>query len=128
RLLALSDVLVVNRDEATTLTGAPCDRIVDAAAIATTLRRRGPGHVLVTLGGDGVVVAGPDGVHVVAALAVAPVETTGAGDAFVGGLLVGLARRQTVLDAARLASVVAGLSVRRRGTWEAYPRADELER
>ena len=55
------------------------------------------------------------------------VDTTGAGDAFVGGLAAGLARHPADLDAAvELAQIVAALSVTKRGTAPAMPTEKEI--
>jgi ribokinase len=55
------------------------------------------------------------------------VETTGAGDAFVGGFAAALARGVEPIEAARFGSAAAGISVTRAGTAPAMPRRAEIE-
>lgn len=116
------DLLVVNEHEAADLaaaSGAP-----DAAALA--LLRRVPA-VIVTLGGDGCLVAERDREPVrVPAIRVEAVDTTGAGDTFCGVLAAGLARGLALPDATRVASAAAALAVTRPGTHTAVPTADEI--
>jgi sugar/nucleoside kinase (ribokinase family) len=57
----------------------------------------------------------------------AVMETTGAGDAFVGGFAASLADGQDPLEAARFGSAAAGISVTRPGTAQAMPRREEIE-
>ena len=83
--------------------------------------------VVVTLGAAGAVVAtsGTAAVAVPAPAAEA-VDTTGAGDAFVGTFAVALAAGRGPLDAARLACTAGALSVQRPGTQTSFPTAAEL--
>lgn len=105
-LLAAVDVLVVNRGEAATLTGR-ADDTLDPVAAAETLRARGPRAVVVTLGGDGLAWAAPDGAATLPALRAPVVSTHGAGDAFLGALAAATAAGAdlvSALDAGRAAA------------------------
>ncbi|MFD0865028.1 PfkB family carbohydrate kinase, partial [Tessaracoccus lubricantis] len=62
----------------------------------------------------------------VPAAVVEAVDSTGAGDAFVGALAVRLAEGAGLVEAARFAVQVAGVSVTRRGAQASYPRRDEV--
>jgi len=128
RILALCDVLTPNAHEAEALTGRAVNDITDAERAAEVLRGRGAGHVVITLGGQGALLAGPEGsTHVRAVDAGPVVDTTGAGDAFTGALAVGLAEGRSLHDAVRFASAAAGLSVTRPGTAVAMPTRAEVE-
>jgi ribokinase len=83
--------------------------------------------VVVTLGAAGAVVA-PSGEPAVSvpALAAEAVDTTGAGDAFVGTFAVALAAGSSPLDAARLGCTAGALSVQRSGTQASFPTAAEV--
>jgi len=86
--------------------------------------------VIVTLGRRGCLVS-EVGRHTAlpAAYGIIAVDTTGAGDAFVGGFAAGLVRfNGDTLQAARYGTAVAGLSVTRAGTADAMPRQAEIER
>ncbi len=83
-----------------------------------------PKRVVLTRGARGAVLL-PEGTELPAVPARA-VDTTGAGDAFAGGLCAGLAAGAALEDAARLALVTAALSVERAGCQPAYARRDEV--
>ncbi len=90
RLLGFADPLVVNESEASDLAGSAIDGPADAETIAGRLLA-GSRSVVLTLGGDGVVVADAAGVTHLPAKPVTVVDTTGAGDAFAGALAAALA-------------------------------------
>lgn len=122
-LLAVTDWLVPNETEFAGIAGEPlsADLATEAEQIAAFARRLGL-SVVVTLGARGVAVA-PIGGEVtrVPAPAVTPVDTTGAGDAFVGAFAFGLASGHGPLDAARFGCAAASDSVTRIGTQSSYP-------
>lgn len=105
------DVLVVNRVEAAAYSGrAVADRDGTREALAD-LARRAP-NVVVTLGGDGVLIqSGGDAPLWIAPHPVRVVSTHGAGDCFVGTLAAGLARGEALADAARAANAAAAALV-----------------
>ena len=105
-LLALCDPLVVNESEAHDLTGDSVDSIDGATAVAVGLLGRCR-SVVVTLGGDGAVFASESACGHVAAPRVTVVDTTGAGDAFVGAVCAELAEGAE-LEAAVERGVAAG--------------------
>ncbi len=110
-LLDLVDILVVNRVEAEMLSGAPVESPDDAVAALPALGL-GLRNVVVTLGGDGVVVGTRD--RAVTRLAAHPVDvvaTHGAGDCFVGHMAHALVRGATVAEAATRANDAAGVFV-----------------
>ncbi|HUG13157.1 MAG TPA: ribokinase [Opitutaceae bacterium] len=82
--------------------------------------------VIITLGEKGCYVSTGDGFAHLPAHKVRAVDTTGAGDAFIGGLAAGLARGGSIFEAARMANAVAALSVTRPGTAPSMPTAREL--
>lgn len=121
----LSDVLCPNQDEAALLAGFPVDTVDAAAKAARALQRRGAGSVVVTLGGAGCLVADGGEVEHIAGEPARALDTTGAGDAFVGALTFFLAAGHSLPAAARRATVIAARSVQARGTQTSFPdRAD----
>ena len=89
----------------------------------------GLAQVLVTLGSQGSVVL--DSTSATPVVRIAPtrvdaVDTTGAGDAFTGGVAARLAAGDSLVDAARYASVSAAMAATRKGTQTAYPTAAEV--
>lgn len=125
-VLALCDPLVVNEHEARRmLDGRPLAG--EPEEWATALLGLGPRSVVVTLGAEGALVAGPDGVERVPSPRVEAVDTTGAGDAFTGALGMRLGRGDTLEQAVRYAVRVGSYAVTRPGAQESYPSAGELE-
>jgi ribokinase len=80
----------------------------------------------VTLGAAGAIAQGPAGGWRIGALPVEPVDTTGAGDAFVGVLAAALDQGLDLPDALRRASVAAGLACTRLGAQTSRPAAAEI--
>ncbi|HVU16987.1 MAG TPA: ribokinase [Candidatus Didemnitutus sp.] len=85
--------------------------------------------VIVTLGSKGCFVSQPDVYVRIQAHDVDAIDSTGAGDAFVGGLAAGLVKyKRNVFEAAHFANAVAALSVTRPGTAPSMPTAREIAR
>jgi len=117
--LRLLDILVVNEDEAAWLARHEGVAGEDAAALHGALGIT----VVRTLGGAGVEWAGPEGGGRVAAARVGVVDTTAAGDCFVGVLAAALHRGSRLPDALRRANAAAGLACTRRGSQSSLPDA-----
>lgn len=101
----------------------------DFPALARALARRLGAHLIATLGRAGAIAVTPAGeVWQAAALPVQVVDTTGAGDAFVGGLATALAERRSLPETLRLASAAAGLACTSFGAQTALPSAAAAER
>jgi ribokinase len=127
-VLALCDYLTPNETEAEALTGLPVGSLDQARDAAEHLRRRGVGTVVMTLGDKGALLHGRGRSAVIPALPAGPVvETTGAGDAFNGGLATGLARGMAPDLAVRFGCATAGISVTRPGTAPSMPTLAEVE-
>ena len=109
-LLALTDLLVVNRGEAADLLGR-AEAGIDATRAAEDLGRQGPRAVIVTLGGEGLVVAEAGGLALQPAHPVRVISTHGAGDAFIGALAAEWARGAALVAAAAFGQAAAGLHV-----------------
>lgn len=127
-LYPLCDYVVPNETEATALTGLPLSSLDDARRAGDALLAKGCGTAIITLGDKGALFHNrKNSVHLPAVQAGPVVETTGAGDAFVGGFAAALARGDEPLDAVRFATVVAGISVTRAGTAPSMPSLAEIE-
>lgn len=119
--LALVDWLVVNESEAGSLAALVVSEVSQACAAAQALRALGPRHVVVTLGAAGLVHASDAGVIHLPAPQVHAVDSTGAGDTFVGALAAGLAGGLPCAEALRWGQAAAALAVTRRGSQSAMP-------
>lgn len=126
-LLADVDWLVVNEVEAAMLSGLPVDTPAEVEQAAQALRRRGPAQVVVTLGAAGMCHVGPDGTLALPAPRVTAVDTTGAGDTFVGALAAGLAEGLPLAPTFARAQIAAALAVSRLGTQSAMPHRAEVD-
>ena len=120
-LLALGPILTPNAGEAAELTGED-----DPEAAARALAARTGAPVVVTLGARGVLVLADGTAERLPAPQVTPVDTTGAGDAFNGALVVALAEGRGLRGAVELALAAAALSTRAEGAREGMPHRDEV--
>jgi ribokinase len=126
--LALCDYATPNEVEAKYLTGIPISTLKEAERAADALLGRGVKNVILTLGARGAFVKNAEISQHVPAFQIGPVvESTGAGDAFNGGLAVGLSEGMDLLEATRFGCATAGISVTRRGTAPSMPRRYEVD-
>lgn len=126
--LPLIDYLIPNELEAATLTGLPVGSPEEAATAAAVLRAAGARNVLVTLGPRGVQAALEGAAPALYdAPKVKAVDTTAAGDTFIGGFAAQLAQGASVDAAIRFAQRAAALSVTRAGAQPSIPTWAEVE-
>ena len=124
----LCDYIVPNETEAAALTGLSVATLADAKRVGDALLAKGAKTALITLGERGALFHNRERSIEIPAFSAGPVvETTGAGDAFVGGFAAAIARGTAPLDAARFGCAVAGISVTRAGTAPSMPRLAEVE-
>jgi ribokinase len=122
-----ADLFIPNESEAEQLTGLPVRSEAEAAACAAALLARGFRRVVVTLGARGSLVADVAGHRHVPAFTVGCVDTSGAGDAFIGSLAVFLAEGVPEQEALSRANLYAALSTTRVGTQKSFPRRADFE-
>lgn len=128
-LLELCDYVTPNEVEAEALTGMTVATLEQAERAAGVLLRRGVQNVVLTLGDRGAFVKTETfSQHILPCHAGTVLDTTGAGDAFNGGLAVGLSEGMGLLEAVRFGCVVSGISVTRRGTAPSMPTRAEVDR
>lgn len=123
-LLARCDVLVVNEHELAVVAEIGADAVTTSEAVASAhqrLRDRGTTAVVTTRGAAGAIVTDADGVTTELAAPVSTVvDTTGAGDAFVGALAARLAAGDALVEACRWGVVAGSLAVRGTGAQDSY--------
>ena len=125
--LSLCAMVTPNETEAEALTGVHVETDEDAAEAAAYFHERGVETVLITLGQRGVFFSMQGEHKRIPAFEVEAVDTTGAGDAFNGGLLAGLAEQMKLPEAIRFGQATAALSVQKIGTTPAMPARAEID-
>jgi ribokinase len=127
-LLEGLDPLVVNEHEAAFLLGGAVEGVQGALAAAAELLSLGPRSAVITIGESGAVFAeGGDSADRVPAPEVSVVDTTGAGDAFVGALATRLARGDSLAGAVSYAVRAGAAAVTKEGAQGALPTPEVVE-
>jgi ribokinase len=114
------DYFVPNESEAETISGSPVKTVGDATKCAEELLDGGIRRVIITLGANGSLLASREGCEHVAAFAVNSIDSTGAGDAFIGSFAVFLGEGVPEKEAVRRANLYAGLSTTGIGTQKSF--------
>jgi ribokinase len=114
------DYFVPNESEAETITGMPVRNVDEAKKCAEKLLSGGVKRVIITLGANGSLLAGREGMEHIAAFSVKSVDSTGAGDAFIGSFAVFLGEGLPEREAVRRANLYAGLSTTGIGTQKSF--------
>ena len=114
------DYFVPNEHEAETITGAAVKTVDDAKSCAEKLLAGGIRRVIITLGANGSLLAGREGSAHVAAFPVQCIDSTGAGDAFIGSFAVFLGEGIPEKEAVRRANLYAALSTTGIGTQKSF--------
>lgn len=130
-LYSLPTIFCVNETEASLLTGLEVKNVADATLAITKLQEHGCKHIIITLGELGAVYAPPasPSVFFPAPKAVV-VDTTGAGDAFLGALALFLSEsiEPDYLSSVKKAIIAASISVERPGTQTSFPVIEEISK
>jgi len=131
-LLKQVDTLIANEAEVGLLSGQRVENIEDARLIATTIHQRGIARVAITLGAQGAILVTDDQKGVTQniyqpAPHVQVVDTTAAGDCFVGALTVALMQGQTTVGALHFAVSASALKVTKFGAQSGLPTRAEVD-
>ena len=121
------DYLIPNESEAAALSGLPVDSLEAAESAASQLIAMGAGKVIITLGAQGSLFANGKGFEHFPAPKVKAVDTTAAGDTFVGGFAAALASGKSEAEAIRYGQVAAALSVTRAGAQPSIPTMSDVQ-
>lgn len=131
-LLSLVNVLIPNESETALLTGLPTGTMAKDADAARALLDQDIDLVILTLGERGALLAQRDHVQTVDAFPVHPLDTTAAGDAFVGGFAValaegeGLSNSESLVEAVRWGNAAGALAATKLGAQTSLPFRHEL--
>jgi ribokinase len=121
------DYFVPNESEAETIIGQPVRNVEDAGKCAEKLVNGGIRRVIITLGANGSFLASADGSEHIGAFAVNSVDSSGAGDAFIGSFAVFLAEGVSEKEAVRRANLYAALSTTGIGTQKSFYARDRFD-
>jgi ribokinase len=126
-LYAEIDILVPNETEAEALAGIDPGEPDFAEAAADALREKGAQSVIITLGEQGSLLADSETTRHIPGYKVKAVDTTAAGDAFIGGLAAGYQFFSDLERLIRFASAVAAIAVTKKGAQASLPDRTEVE-
>lgn len=121
------DYFIPNETEVATITGLPVHTVEDAKKCAMSLLAQGMKHVIVTLGANGSLLAGHDRMDHIPAFPMKTVDSTGAGDAFIGSFATFLGEGLPEWEAVRRANLYAALSTLGVGTQKSFYRREIFE-
>ncbi len=126
-ILRKVDIIAPNETEAQTLTGVSIKNGQDAQNAAAVFMSKGIKQVVITLGYMGAFATDGQRSEIVPRIAVDAVDTTGAGDAFLGGFLTALSEGCDLFGALRFGNATGALSVTKRGTAPAMPHRAQID-
>jgi ribokinase len=127
-LLALPDFLVPNESELSLLTDLPVNDIPSAEHAAQTLLERGIQTVIVTLGANGALIVNKESTKHIPSFKVDVVDTTAAGDAFIGGFASALLQNKSMEEAVRYGCACGALAATKFGAQPSLPTKAEAEK
>jgi len=125
--LIAADYFIPNETEAELISGLPVRSIEDAISCANALLAQGFCRILITLGARGSLFADATGSRVMPPYPVTAVDTSGAGDAFIGSLSAFLGEGMAESEAAARANLYAALSTTRVGTQKSFPPRGSID-
>ncbi len=126
-LVTQASFLIPNETELAILTDMPVESEAEISSAAQSLTRKGVETVIVTLGARGAILATPEGARRIAPVKVQAVDTTGAGDAFIGSFARYYAAGLSIEAALEKATLYAADSVTRRGAQKSFATEAEFE-
>ena len=125
--LAMVDFFVPNETEAEKFSGVHVADMDSAQQACRVLLDMGIQNVIMTLGAKGALLANPHGIQHIPGVKVNPVDTTAAGDTFIGAFAAAMVRKFSLKDAVRYANCAGAIAVTRFGAQTSIPAAEEVD-
>lgn len=129
-LLKATDIIIPNETEAELLTGVKVETLEDAKKAGEVFLESGVRFAIITLGSRGAAVIGKDFCELVPAYKVNAIDTTAAGDSFIGGLSskldVNNINKETLVKAVNFGNRVSSIAVQRKGAEPSIPYLKEV--
>lgn len=129
-LLKVTDIIIPNETEAELITGIKVESVEDARRAGEAFLEKGVKFAIITLGSRGAAVIGKDFCEVVPAFKVDAIDTTAAGDSFIGGLSSELnvkdINKDNLLKAVKFGNKVSSIAVQRKGAQPSIPYLKEV--
>jgi ribokinase len=126
-IFGLCDIIVPNRVETEAITGINIKTFEDSETAIKRLLGLGARTAIITLGEEGSMVGDEEGMTKVPSIHVRAIDSTGAGDAYIGTLAYCLAVKKPIRESVRIANVAAALSVTKIGTQLSFPSKEEVK-
>lgn len=130
-LLKVTDIIVPNETEAEVLTGVTVNNLDEANEAGKVFLEKGVKFVVITLGSKGAAVIGKDFCEIVPAYKVNAIDTTAAGDSFIGGVSSKLdfknINKENLIDAVSFGNKVSSIAVQRKGAQPSIPYLKEVK-
>jgi ribokinase len=127
-LLSLPDFVVPNESELSLLTNLPVNDLRSAETAAKTLLERGVQTVIVTLGANGALIVDREFTKHIPSFQVEVVDTTAAGDAFIGGFASALLQNKSLEETVRYGCACGALAATKFGAQPSLPTKEEVEK
>ena len=126
-LLKKVTYLVPNETESTLLSGVEVNDLASAQQAAEALREKGVQTIIITLGAKGAFVSSPDFEGHIPSIEIQPVDTTAAGDAFIGAFAFAQTHQYEMQDAVRFACCAGALTATKNGAQISLPDFDDIQ-
>jgi ribokinase len=127
-LISLAEFIIPNETELSLLTGMEVNDVPSAEKAAKKLLERGVQNVIVTLGSNGALIVTKAKSQHISSFKMDVVDTTAAGDAFIGGFATSLLQNKSLEDSVRYGCACGGLATTRFGAQPSLPTKEEVER
>lgn len=125
-MIPLVDILIPNEHELSRISGLPCKSIDEISKAASALRSSGLKTIIVTMGREGVLLADDNGIRTFPAIQIKPVDTTAAGDSFIGGFASSFIKDRDMEKAIIFGQLAASYSIQRKGAQSSMPDFEQF--